>query len=80
VIVNGYKPLSDWYVLGAICFVMLFIGFILAQVLDPMPRHVQEILVEMSRCQLETQEQCSIMVMPDSAQAEVYLLYSEHVK
>lgn len=79
-IVNGYKPLSDWYVLGAICFVMLFIGFILAQVLDPMPQHVQEIIVEMSRCQLETQEQCSIMVMPDSAHAAVYLLYSQHVK
>lgn len=79
-IVNGYKPLSDWYVLGVICLVMFAIGFIASSAIDPLPRQVEEIMVEISRCHLQTQEICSIMVMPDSSEAEVYLLYSRYVK
>lgn len=79
-IVNGYKPLNDWYVLGAICFMMFFMGFIASQVVDPLPRQVQEIMVEVNNCQRETGQVCSIMVMPNEAEAAVYLLYSQHVK
>jgi hypothetical protein len=78
--INGYKPLSDWYVLGGICFVMLFVGFMASQILDPIPRTVMEIMTEMTRCHRETQQSCAIMVMPVESQAEVYLLYSQHVK
>lgn len=78
--INGYKPLEDWYVLGAICLMMFFIGFIASRVFDPMPRNANEIMVEVSRCHFETGERCSIMVMPDSSKQDVYLLYSRHVK
>jgi hypothetical protein len=80
VIVNGYKPLSDWYVLGAICFVMMLIGMILGQVLNPLPREIQEVRVELMRCHRETQEVCSLVTMPASSHAAVYLLYSQYVK
>jgi hypothetical protein len=80
VIVNGYKPLSDWYVLGAICLSMMFIGFILGQVFDPLPRKILEVRAELMRCHRETQEVCSLVTMPESSHAEVYLLYSQYVK
>ena len=79
-IVNGYKPLSDWYVLGAICLVMAFIGFIASQVLDPLPRPVVEIMTELTRCHRETGQTCYIIVMPNDSEAQVYLLYSQYVK
>jgi hypothetical protein len=79
-IVNGYKPLNDWYVLGAICFSMFFIGLIASQIFNPLPRHVREVQLELHNCQRETEQTCSIMVMPDGSQAEVYLLYSRYVK
>jgi hypothetical protein len=41
---------------------------------------VMEIMTELTRCQRETQQTCAIMVMPANSQAEVYLLYSQHVK
>jgi hypothetical protein len=78
--VNGYKPLSDWYVLGGICFLSMFIGFIGAQFANPIPNQVREVMVEVMRCHRETGEICSIMVMPNSSEAEVYLLYSQYVK
>lgn len=79
-IVNGYKPINDWYVLGAICLGMMFLGFIASQVMDPLPRQVREIMIEIHKCQRQTEQVCSIMVMPNGAEAEVYLLYSQHVK
>ena len=79
-IVNGYKPLNDWWVLAAICFGMFFIGYIASQVLDPVPRAIREIMSEVSKCQIDTNEQCSVIAMPDSSHAEVYLLYSQYVK
>lgn len=79
-IVNGYKPLNDWYVLGAICVVMMFIGFILGQVFDPLPREIQAVRVELMKCHRETKEVCSLVTMPASSFNEVYLLYSQYVK
>jgi len=78
--VNGYKPPSDWYLLGALCLVMGFIGFLLALVMNPVPTRIQEIRAEMVRCHLDTQEICSVIVMPNPSHDEVYLLYSHYVK
>ena len=78
--VNGYKPLNDWYVLGAICFGMMFIGAIVGQILDPLPREIQAVRIELMNCHRETQEVCSLVTMPNSSHAEVYLLYSQYVK
>jgi hypothetical protein len=59
---------------------MVFIGLILGQVLDPLPREIQEVRLELMRCNRETQEVCSLVTMPASSHAEVYLLYSQYVK
>jgi len=80
VIINGYKPLNDWYALLAICMVMIFFGYLGTQVLDPLPRNIQEIRTELMNCFRETKEICSLVVMPNSSHTEVYLLYSTYVK
>lgn len=79
-IINGYKPLDDWKILVAICFIMLFIGFMASQIMNPVPRQIQEVHRELVKCHLDTNEVCSIMVMPDIAHDEIYLLYSKYVK
>jgi len=80
VIINGYKPLNDWWVLAAICVVMFLFGVLASQILNPLPETVREIMAEITRCHRDTQEVCSVIAMPDSSHAEVYLLYSMHVK
>jgi len=79
-VINGYKPLNDWYVLAAICFGSMFIGGIISQVVDPLPRQLQEVRIQLMHCYRETQEVCSLVTMPNSSHAEVYLLYSTYVK
>ena len=79
-ILNGYKPLDDWWVLAAVCFAMFLIGFIASQILNPLPETVREIMAEITRCHRDTQEVCSVIAMPDSSHTEVHMLYSTYVK
>lgn len=79
-IVNGYKPLDDWWVLAAICLSMMLIGAIVSQLLDPLPENMRIVQDELMKCHQETQEVCSLVTMPASSFNEVQLLYSKYVK
>jgi hypothetical protein len=62
--------------LVAVALTFFFAGF-MAQ---PFMGNNSEFLVELMNCQIETQEDCSFVAMPDSAYTHIQFLYASHVK
>ena len=55
-------------------------SFFLGHLSSPFLNNQGEFLVELMNCQIETQEDCSFVAMPDSSYTHIQFLYASHVK
>lgn len=63
-------------VLVAVALAFFFIGFMS----QPFMNNTVEFQIELMNCQIETQEDCSFVAMPNSAYTHIQFLYASHVK
>jgi hypothetical protein len=55
-------------------------SFFLGHLSSPFLNNQGEFLVELMRCRMDTQEDCSFVAMPDSSFTHIQFLYASHVK